>query len=60
MIKLPEECTHEDYATLFAFWRAACNGDEDCPKLSALNLMDVYSIASRIVIIDVEGEGPER
>mgnify|MGYP003979458289 FL=1 len=60
MIKLPEECTHEDYATLFEFWRSACTSDEDCPKLRALNLMDVYLIAPRLVIIDVEGDAPDR
>jgi hypothetical protein len=60
MIQLPKECSHADYVTLFDFWRAGCHDSAEIPKLRDLDLMDIYSIAPNIVIIDMEGGGDGR
>ena len=52
---------HDDYRTLIDFWRAKKPADEPAPRFRDIDLMDLYTIAARLVIVDVEtGAGSDR
>ncbi|MGJ3259014.1 MAG: PAS domain-containing protein [Rhodospirillales bacterium] len=52
---------HDDYRTLIDFWRAKKPADKPAPCLHDVDLMDLYAIASKLVIVDIEtGTGGER
>ena len=45
---------HNDYRILIDFWRARKPADMLAPYLRGFELMDIYPIASRLVIVDAE------
>lgn len=45
---------HNDYRILIDFWRARKPADKLGPYLRGFDLMDIYPIASRLVIVDTE------
>ena len=52
---------HDDYRTLIDFWRAKKPADEPAPRFRDIDLMDLYTIAARLIIVDVEtGAGSDR
>ncbi|MBO6949549.1 MAG: hypothetical protein JJ855_16325 [Rhodospirillales bacterium] len=45
---------HSDYRILIDFWRARKPADKHAPYLRGFELMEIYPIASRLVIVDSE------
>lgn len=57
-VGLPDDL-HDDFRRMFGYWKARHHADGGLPALRDIDLMDLYDIAPRVLILDQEAATPE-